>query len=106
MSGYLSFFETEDDRKQLARLLNGLGRGVNARIDVPMVVLNDVKWAATVFEDQAKQLTKLSFDDERPDVYRVLAARWAMDNAKVMLHSKNKRTESLDLQRKVRARRA
>ncbi|NBT75703.1 MAG: hypothetical protein EBT15_07010 [Betaproteobacteria bacterium] len=86
-------------------MLNGTGRGVNARLDVPLVILNDVKWAATVFEELAKQLTELAFNDERPHVYRVLAARWAMDNAKLKLHSTNKRTESLGLQRKNRTRR-
>lgn len=102
---YKNYFEGSEDRKELARMLNGLGRGVNARLDVPMVVLNDVKWAATVFEQLAKELTKLAFTDERQDVYRVLAARWVLDNAKVMLHSKNKRTESLGLQRQNRSRR-
>lgn len=102
---YKSSFEGCEDRKELSRMLNGLGRGVNARLDVPMVVLNDIKWAATVFDELSKQLTQLSFNDDRPEVYRVLAARWAMDRAKVVLQSKNKRTESLGLQRKNRSRR-
>ena len=105
MHEYRNYFEGEEDRKELSRMLNGLGRGVNARLDVPLVVLNDVKWAATVFSELAKELTRLSFEDTRPDVYRVLAARWVLDGAKARLHSTNKRTESLGLQRKNRERR-
>lgn len=102
---YKSLFEDVEDRKELARMLNGMGRGVNARLDVPLVVLNDVKWAATVLERLSKELTRLAFEDSRPDVYRVLAARWHLDEAKYTLHSKNKRQESLSLQRKNRTRR-
>lgn len=102
---YMKFHEDKEDRKELSKLLNGLGRGVNARLDIPVVTLNDVKWAAYVLDEAIKRLKELAFEDSRPDVYRVLAARWALDNAKFMLHSKNKRAESLGLQRKNRARR-
>lgn len=81
---YMKHHEDKEDRTELSKLLNGLGRGVNARLDIPVVTLNDVKWAAYVLEDAVKKLTQLAFEDERPDVYRVLAARWVMDNAKVM----------------------
>lgn len=100
--GYLHLLENEEERKELARYFNRVGRGVNCRLDVPVIVLNDIKWAAVVFEDLAKQLTKIAFDGEKADIYRILQARTAMEEAKTKLHHKNRRAEALKLQRKNR----
>lgn len=100
MEIFKSYFEGDEDRKTLARMLNGMGRGVNARLDVPLVVLNDLKWAAIVFSDLADAFKSIAFETDRPDVYKVLAARMTLDDAKYRLHAKNKRAQSLELQKK------
>lgn len=99
---YTSLWENDTERKELARYLNGVGRGLNCRLDVPVIILEDIKWAGFVFEQLAKDLNKLAFDDERPDIYRVLAARYAMEGAKRTLQQKNNRAEAMKLQRKNR----
>lgn len=85
------------ERKQLAKYLNRVGRGVNCRLDVPVLVLEDIKWAATIFEKLAKELTEIAFEDDRPDIWRILAARYAMEGAKSELYQRNERKQAIRL---------
>lgn len=85
------------ERKQLAQYLNRVGRGVNCRLDVPVLVIDDIKWAAKIFESLARELTKIGFEDDRDDIWRILAARYAMEGAKRELFTRNERKQSLRL---------
>lgn len=76
-------------RKELALYLNKLGRGVNCRLDVPVLTMEDIKWAATVFEKLAKDLGQLAFTDNRNEIYRILGARNLMEDARRELAIKN-----------------
>jgi len=90
------------ERKELAKYLNRVGRGVNCRMDVPILVLSDIKWAATVFSDLAKQLTDLAFVDDRSEIWRILAARAAMEQARSKLAHTNQQKTSIKLAAKDR----
>lgn len=100
---YMRFHEDKESRVELSKLLNAVGRGVNARLDVPMVCLNDLKWFVYVMDQSLPELKRLAYQDDRPDVYRVVAVRSLMDNMKVQLHRKNQRMETIKLQKKNRA---
>lgn len=87
-------------RKQLAKYLNRVGRGLSCRLDVPVLVMDDVKWAAKIFEDLSKELAGLAFNDGRTEILRILAARYAMESAKRELHLRTDRKETVKLSRK------
>lgn len=97
--------ERDLDRRKVARYMNQLGRGLNCRIDVPVLVIDDIKWAAKIFGELSKELTKLAFDDDRSDIWRVLEARYAMEHAKRELHYRNERKETVAMGRRMRANR-
>lgn len=78
-------------RQELAKYLNRVGRGVNCRLDIPVLVMEDVKWASKIFSDLSRELSDLAFNDGRPEIWRVLGARYAMENAKRELHIRNQR---------------
>ncbi len=88
-------------RKELAKYLNRVGRGVNCRLDVPILVMSDVKWAATVFSELAKELGQLAFTDDRSEIWRILAARAAMEGARAKLAHTNKQKTSIKLAAKA-----
>lgn len=92
-------------RKELAKYLNRVGRGVNCRMDVPILVINDIKWAAKVFSDLSKVLTELAWEDERSDIWRILAARHAMESARAELTQRNEQKTSIKLARQAQSRR-
>ena len=94
--------ERDLDRKKVARYMNQLGRGLNCRIDVPVLVIDDIKWAAKIFGELSKELTKLAFDDKRSDIWRVLEARYSMEAAKRELHYRNERKETVKISRRMR----
>lgn len=77
------------ERKTVAKYFNRVGRGLNCRMDVPILVMDDVKWAAKIFGDLSKQLTNIAWEDDRTDIWRVLEARYAMEAAKRELHQRN-----------------
>lgn len=79
------------DRKTVAKYFNRVGRGLNCRIDVPILVIDDVKWAAKIFGELSKQLTEIAWEDKRTDIWRVLEARYAMEAAKRQLHLRNEK---------------
>lgn len=80
-------------REQLAKYLNRLGRGINCRMDVPVLVLDDIKWAATVFERLSKQLADLAFTDDRSDIWRIMEARVRMEQARSELAKTNRKKD-------------
>lgn len=77
------------ERKTVAKYFNRVGRGLNCRMDVPILVMDDVKWAAKIFGDLSRQLTSIAWEDDRTDIWRVLEARYAMEAAKRELHQRN-----------------
>lgn len=79
------------DRKTVAKYFNRVGRGLNCRIDVPILVIDDVKWAAKIFGELSKELTQIAWEDKRTDIWRVLEARYAMEAAKRQLHQRNEK---------------
>ncbi len=79
------------DRKTVAKYFNRVGRGLNCRMDVPILVIDDVKWAAKIFAELSQQLTQIAWEDDRTDIWRVLEARYAMENAKRELHQRNEK---------------
>jgi len=83
--------ESDLNRQQLAKYLNRVGRGINCRMDIPVLVIDDIKWAAKVFGDLSKELTQIAFEDPRTDIWRILAARYAMEAAKRELQTRNER---------------
>lgn len=91
-------YNTFEDRPKpskddFSKYLKRVGRGLNCRLDVPILSLEDLKWAATVFSDLAAQLRELAYNDTREDVIRVLAGRYAMEDAKRELFRRNERKE-------------
>lgn len=80
-------------KDDLAIYLNRVGRGLNCRLDVPILNLEDLKWAAKTFVELGAELQRIAFDDQRTEIIRVLAGRYAMEEAKRVLHSKNGRKE-------------
>jgi len=86
-------FDGEKDlnRKQLAKYFNRIGRGVNCRLDVPVLVMEDIKWAAKTFSELSAQLTQLGWEDERSDIWRIMAARSCMEHARSELGQTNKK---------------
>ncbi len=79
------------DRKTVAKYFNRVGRGLNCRLDVPVLVIDDVKWAAKIFGELSKELTQIAWEDDRTDIWRVLEARYAMEGAKRELHQRNEK---------------
>jgi len=107
MSEYFKPFDGENNlqRKEIAHYFNRVGRGVNCRLDVPILTLSDVKWAAKTFSDLSKELTRLGWEDERAEIWRILAARAAMEGARAGLATTNKKETSIKLAKAPRARR-
>jgi hypothetical protein len=83
--------EADLSRKQLAKYFNRIGRGVNCRLDVPVLVMSDIKWAAKTFSDLSHELTKLAWEDDRSDIWRIMAARSCMEMARSALHTSNQK---------------
>ena len=88
---YDPFSGKNPSKDELARYLGRVGRGLNCRIDVPILSLEDLKWAATVFSELAQNLQQLAYKDERQELLRVMAGRYAMEHAKTELHTRNDR---------------
>jgi hypothetical protein len=84
------------ERKHLAQLLGRTGRGINCRMDIPIMVLEDIRWASKVFSDLAAELQELGFGDQIHDeIYRILRARAAMEKARHALAITNKKGEAV-----------
>ena len=90
------------DRKTVAKYFNRVGRGLNCRVDVPLLVIDDIKWAAKIFGELSKNLTQIAWEDRRTDILRVLEARYAIEASKRELHYRNERKETVRMSRKMR----
>lgn len=106
-TGYVKPFDGQNNlqRQELAKYFNRIGRGINCRMDVPILVMSDVRWAAKVFSELGKTLTHLGWEDERSDIYRILAARHAMESARSELAQVNQKVEAVKAWRKAQDRR-
>jgi len=85
------------ERKQLAKYFGRIGRGVNCRLDVPVLVIGDIKWAAKIFGELSAKLQHLGFVDERSDIWRIMAARSHMEQARSDLAIVNKKEEATNV---------
>lgn len=93
----------EIDRKAAAWYLKRVGRGVNARIDVPVLVLDDVRWAAKIFSELAQTLVQAGWEGNKSDIYRVLEARYAIEQARFGLAKVTKKSEALKAWKKAQS---
>lgn len=89
-------------RKDLAKYFNRVGRGVNCRLDVPILVMSDLKWAAKIFSELSKTLIALGWEDDSSEIWRILAARHAMESARYKLAQTNKKEISQELAKRAR----
>ena len=72
-------------RLELAKFLGRSGRGVNCRIDVQILTLEDIKRAAFELDKLVKNLQKIAENDDQNDVLRVLSARHEFTKIKVQI---------------------
>lgn len=71
-------------RKDAAKYLNRIGRGLNCRMDIPVLSVEDVCWAACVFSNLSKELESI-VDIKKSDIIRIVKARNAMEGARFQL---------------------
>ena len=80
--------QEEATRGEMGAYLHAVGIGLNCRFDVPVLNINDVKWAAVHFADLAESLRHLAYTDERDEIVRVLASRYVMMQLRDKLRKK------------------
>ena len=85
-------------RKDAARYLNRIGRGLNCRMDIPVLSIEDVRWAAAVFRDLGKELECI-VEIKKSDIIRIVSARNAMEGArfKLKLNTHAKDTKAIKI---------
>ena len=71
-------------RSDAAKYLNRMGRGLNCRMDIPVLSVEDIRWAACVFRDLGKELERI-VDVKKSDIIRIVSARNAMEGARFRL---------------------
>lgn len=71
-------------RIDAAKYLNRMGRGLNCRFDIPVLCIEDVRWAAAVFRDLGKELESI-VEIKKSDIIRIVSARNAMEGARYKL---------------------
>lgn len=76
---------TAQKRHELAKFLGRSGRGVNCRIDIQILTLEDIKRAAVELESLAKALQKIAENPDQNDVLQVLSARHEFTKTKVQV---------------------
>lgn len=91
-------------RQELASYLYRLGRGINCRMDIPVLTIEDIKWAATIFGELSKKLANLAFNDDRVEIYRILAARHTMEDARLKLAQTNGQKLSIKMSKDLKKR--
>ncbi len=77
--------ELSEDAFRFGEYLQRRGSPLFCRIDVRLTSLEELKWAATVVSDLNKQLNQLAYENEGDPILRVLAARDAMQTARIHL---------------------
>ncbi len=83
-------------RSDAAKYLNRMGRGLNCRMDIPVLSVEDIRWAACVFRDLGKELESI-VEAKKSDIIRVVSARNAMEGArfKLKLNTHSELTKSI-----------
>jgi hypothetical protein len=76
---------TAQKRLELAKFLGRSGRGVNCRIDMQILTLEDIKRAAFELDRLAKNLQKIAENLDQNDVLQVLSARHEFTKTKVQV---------------------
>ena len=76
---------TDKKRQELANYLGRSGRGVNCRIDIQILTLEDIKQAAFELGSLSKSLQKIAENDDQNDVLQVLSARHEFTKTKVQI---------------------
>jgi len=87
ISGSKTLSATAQKRHELAKFLGRSGRGVNCRIDIQILTLEDIKRAAVELESLAKALQKIAENADQNDVLQVLSARHEFTKTKVQVKS-------------------
>jgi hypothetical protein len=77
--------QTAQKRAELALFLGRSGRGVNCRIDVQILTLEDIKRAAFELDLLVKNLQKIAANTDQNDVLQVLSARHEFTKTKVQI---------------------
>jgi len=72
-------------RAELATFLGRSGRGINCRVDMQILTLEDIKRAAVELEMLAKALQKIAENADQNDVLQVLSARHEFTKTKVQV---------------------
>jgi hypothetical protein len=78
---------TAQKRQELAKFLGRSGRGVNCRIDVQILTLEDIRRAAFELDRLAKSLSKIAENTDQNEVLQVLSARHEFTKTKVQIKS-------------------
>lgn len=93
------FYGVKDLKRQdAAKYLNRMGRGLNCRMDIPVLSIEDIRWAASVFRDLGKELESI-VEAKKSDIIRVVSARNAMEGArfKLKLNTHAEQTKAIKL---------
>lgn len=77
--------KTAQKRLDLAKFLGRSGRGVNCRIDIQILTLEDIKQAAFELDKLAKSLQNIAESPDQNDVLQVLSARHEFTKTKVQI---------------------
>lgn len=89
-------------REHIANFFCRSGRGVNCRMDVPVLTIEDIKWAATIFNELAEAIGEIAYKDDRPDIYRVLHVRHIIEESRIRLVKKMNREQTMEMMRKTK----
>ena len=76
---------TDKKRQELANFLGRSGRGVNCRIDIQILTLEDIKQAAFELGRLSRSLQRIAESDDQNDVLQVLSARHEFTKTKVQI---------------------
>ncbi len=89
-------------REEVAKYFGRSGKGLNVRLDIPLLTVEDLKWTASVFSDLARDLAGMAYENERPDILRIMEGRYALYDAQARINDKNKKTKVRELNMKLR----
>jgi len=80
---------TAQKRQELAVFLNRSGRGLQCRLDISILTVEDIKRAAFELDRLAKSLQKIVENPDQNDVLQVLSARHEFTKTKFQIKSFN-----------------
>lgn len=89
-------------REEVAKYFNRSGKGLNVRLDIPLLTAEDLKWVAAVFSDLARDLVDMAYDNERPEILRIMEGRYLLYGAQHTINDKNKKSKVRELNLKLR----